>query len=70
MPATLKVDISQIKELIQQLDIEEKKDLSKYLDKLTLKTRLKDFINSKRDVPLTIEEITAEVEKEREERYR
>jgi hypothetical protein len=70
MPATLKVDISQIKELIQQLDIEEKKDLSKYLDKLTLKTRLKDFINSKRDVPLTIEEITAEVEKVREERYR
>ena len=70
MPATLKVDISQIKELIQQLDIEEKKDLSKYLDKLTLKTRLKDFINSKRDIPLTIEEITDEVEKEREERYR
>jgi hypothetical protein len=70
MPATLKLDISQIKELIQQLDIEEKKDLSKYLDKLTLKTRLKDFINSKRDIPLTIEEITAEVEKEREERYR
>ena len=70
MPATLKLDISQIKELIQQLNIEEKKDLSKYLDKLTLKTRLKDFINSKRDIPLTIEEITAEVEKEREERYR
>ena len=70
MPATLKVDISQIKELIQQLDIEEKKDLSKYLDKLTLKTRLKDFINSKRGIPLTIEEITDEVEKEREKRYR
>ena len=70
MPATLKLDISQIKELIQRLNIEEKKDLSKYLDKLTLKTRLKDFINSKRDIPLTIEEITAEVEKEREERYR
>ena len=70
MPATLKLDISQIKELIQQLDIEEKKDLSKYLDKLTLKTRLKDFINSKRDIPLTIEEITDEVEKEREKRYR
>jgi len=70
MPAIMKININQIKELIQQLNIEEKKDIAKYLDELTLKARLKDFINKKRDTPLTIEEITAEVEKEREERYR
>lgn len=70
MPAIMKININQIKELIQQLDIEEKKDIAKYLDELTLKARLKDFINKKKDTPLTIEEITAEVEKEREERYR
>ena len=70
MPAIMKININQIKELIQQLNIEEKKDIAKYLDELTLKARLKDFINKKRDTPLTIEEITAEVEKEREEKYR
>ncbi|MGA1846343.1 hypothetical protein [Deferribacter abyssi] len=69
MPAVIKIDINQIKDLICQLSAEERKELAKYLDDLTLEKRFMDFINKKKNIPLTIEDITEEVEKEREKRY-
>ncbi|MCK4278347.1 MAG: hypothetical protein KAW82_04070 [Desulfurellaceae bacterium] len=69
MPAAIKVGINQIKDLICQLSLEEKNEPAKYLDDLTLKKRFKDFINKRRNIPLTTEDISEEVEKEREKRY-
>ncbi len=63
------IDKEQIKNLIQQLDDNEKLDISRYLDELIIEKRIKIFINRKKDIPLSIEEITEEVEKEREKRY-
>lgn len=65
MPALIKVDLQQLKELISQLDTAEKEDLAKFLDDMTLRNRWNNLLNSKRDIPLTDDEITAEVEKVR-----
>ncbi len=63
------IDKEQIKNLIQQLDDNEKLDISRYLDELIIEKRIKIFVNRKKGIPLSIEEITEEVEKEREKRY-
>jgi hypothetical protein len=70
MPAIIKVGIEQIKELINQFNNEEKEELARYLDKITMKDRFEKFLSSKKDIPLTYEEITEEVEKVRSQRYK
>lgn len=70
MPATIKMDIEQVKGLISQFSIKEKEDLARYLDSLTLKKRFKRLLSAKKDIPISYEEITREVEKVRAARYK
>ena len=70
MPATIKMDIEQVKGLISQFTIREKQDLARYLDSLTLKKRFKKLLSGKKEVPVSYEEITKEVEKVRAARYK
>lgn len=65
MPATIKVDVNQVKGLISQFSIKEKEDLARYLDSMTLKKRFKKLLSAKKGIPLSYEEITKEVEKVR-----
>ena len=67
MPATMNLDINQIKKLITQFNDDEKLELAKYMDKLTLKDRFEKLFRSIKEMPLTFEEITAEVETVREQ---
>lgn len=70
MPASMDLDLDQVKSLILQLNIEEKIELSEYLDKLTLKNRFERFFNSFKEIPLTFNDITSEVETVRKERHK
>ncbi len=70
MPATIKMDVNQVKGLISQFSVKEKEDLARYLDSLTLKTRFKRLLSAKKDIPISYEEITKEVEKVRAARYK
>ncbi len=70
MPATIKLNVQQLKDLISQFSADEKEEIAKYMDRLTLKDRLEKFISRKKDISVSFEEITEEVEKAREERYR
>ncbi len=70
MPATIKMDINQVKGLISQFSIKEKEDFARYLDSLTLKKRFKKLLSAKKDIPISYEEITKEVEKVRAARYK
>ena len=69
MPATIKIDIDQIKGLISQVSLKEKQELAKYLDSMTLRSRFKKVLAAKKHVSLSFEDITAEVEKVRTKRY-
>jgi hypothetical protein len=70
MPATIKMDVNQVKSLISQFSNKEQEDLARYLDSLTLKKRFKKLLSSKKDIPISYEEITKEVEKVRTARYK
>jgi len=70
MPATIKMDVKQVKGLISQFSIKEKEDLARYLDSLTLKKRFKRLVSAKKYVPISYKEITKEVEKVRAARYK
>lgn len=70
MPATIKMDIDQVKGLISQFSIKEKEDLARYLDSLTLKKRFKKLLSAKKSIPISYKEITKEVEKVRTARYK
>jgi hypothetical protein len=70
MAATMKVNIEQIKGLISQVSLREKEILAKYLDDLTLKNRFKRLIARNKNVPLSYEDITSEVEQVRAKRYK
>lgn len=70
MPATIKMDIEQVKGLISQFSSKEKEDLARYLDSLTVKKRFKKLLSAKKDIPISFEEITKEVEKVRAARYK
>jgi len=70
MPATIKLDLEHIKQIIIQLNNKEKEELSKYLDKMLLKQQLNNFIQNKKDIDISLEEITQEVEIVRTERYK
>ena len=70
MPAMIKMDVNQVKGLISQFSVKEKEDLARYLDSLTLKKRFKRLLSTKKDIPISYEEITKEVEKVRTARYK
>ena len=70
MPATIKMDIEQIKGLISQFSIKEKEDLARYLDSLTLKKRFKKLLSAKKSIPISYDDITKEVDKVRAARYK
>lgn len=70
MPATIKMDVNQVKGLISQFSIKEKEDLARYLDRLTLKKRFKKLLSAKQDIPISYDEITKEVENVRAARYK
>ena len=70
MTATIKMDVNQVKGLISQFSVKEKEDLARYLDSLTLKKRFKRLLSAKKDIPISYEEITKEVEKVRAARYK
>ncbi len=70
MPATINFNLEQIKSLILQFSPEEKIELSKYMDKLTLKNRFEKFFDSFKEIHLSFEDITTEVDTIREERHK
>jgi hypothetical protein len=70
MPATIKMNVNQVKGLISQFSVKEKEDLARYLDSLTLKKRFKRLLSAKKDIPISYDEITKEVEKVRAARYK
>lgn len=70
MPATINLDLEQIKSLILQFSTEEKLELAKYMDNLTLKSRFEKFFSSFKEIPISFEEITAEVEMVREKQHK
>ena len=55
---------------MEQLSLEEKEELARYLDDKTLLVEFRRFREEMKDIPLTEEEITQEVEEVREARYR
>jgi hypothetical protein len=64
------MDVNQVKGLISQFSVKEKEDLARYLDSLTLKKRFKRLLSAKKDIPISYDEITKEVEKVRAARYK
>lgn len=70
MAVKLQLDFNQVKDLVEQLSFEEKEKLARYLDDKTLLLKLRRIQESKKDIPLTLEEITEEVELVREEMFR
>jgi len=66
MSATMNLDLEQIKSLILQFNNDEKIELAKYLDKLTLKNRFEKLFSSLKEIPLSFDDVTREVEAVRE----
>ena len=67
---TIKLDYTQVKELVDQLNKEDTMKLAEYLDEKTVKERFSTFLERKKDIPISFEEITEEVEAVRKERYK
>jgi len=70
MSTTMNIDLNNVKSMILQFNKDEKIELAKYLDKLTLTDRFEKLFDSLGETLLTFEEITNEVEKVREERIK
>lgn len=70
MSTTMNFDLNSIKSVILQFSNDEKIELAKFLDKLTLIERYDRLFNSLSEIPLTVEEISYEVERVREERIK
>jgi len=66
-------EIAEIKEVIKNLPVERKLEILTLLEEdlftLRFKALLDEFRSSARQYPLTLEEITQEVESKRQERY-
>ena len=69
MNMSISVDFSQIKIAVEQCNVDEKLELLKLLEKETFSTRFKQLLNQIKTDELNLEEITAEVEAVRQERY-
>lgn len=70
MSATINFDLDQIKSLVLQFSADEKIELAKYSDKLTLKNRFENIFKSFKEIPLSFNEISAEVDAVREEHFK
>ncbi len=69
MSVSLNLDYEQVKALVDQLPIEQKEQTEKALRRELALTRLEKLQQELQDVPLTDEEIDAEVEAVRQKRY-
>ena len=69
MEANIKLSFPQLLELVKKLPGEQKIKLSKELEKETIQSKLIELLTSFRTDDLTIDEITAEVEKVRQMKY-
>ncbi|HUX42864.1 MAG TPA: hypothetical protein VMV83_16980 [Rectinemataceae bacterium] len=69
IPVTLNLGFEQIQSIVAQLGLEEQKRLTEYLEKRTLHDDLRAFRSAHRDLPLSLEEIQAEVKTVRRERH-
>ena len=69
MPATLNLNINQIKKLITQLSPDEKEDLYEEIKKDEAKEILQYLQSSGNKMNITMDEITTEVEFVREQMY-
>ena len=61
MPIHLDLELPQIMRLVDQLEKSEKAQLARYLDDQTLFDEFQSFVESKRDVNLSYDQITEEV---------
>ena len=69
IPVTLNLGYAQIQAIVEQLGLDEQKRLTEYLEKKTLNSELRAFRAAHRDLPLSLEEIQAEVKAVRRERH-
>jgi len=69
MSLSLSIDFNQLKSLITQCPIEQKVEIIRILEKDTFSFRFKQLLNDVRSDELTLDDITAEVEKVRRKRY-
>ena len=72
MSVNLKIDLdfNQVKNIIDQLPFDEQEKLAEYLDDKTLFAQWRRVKEELKDIPVTFEEITEEVEAVREKMYR
>lgn len=69
MSSSINIDLEQMKTMLLQFSTDEKIELAKYLDKLTLRSRFSQFVNTLQNIPLTFDDLTEEVNAVREEQY-
>lgn len=69
MEANLKLSFSQILELVRNLSSEQKIKISQELEKETIGSKLTELLTAFRTDNLSMSEITAEVEKVRQDLY-
>lgn len=69
MEANIKLSFPQLLELVKKLPGEQKLKLSKELEKETIQSKLTELLTSFRTDDLTMDEITEEVEKVKQQKY-
>ena len=70
MSVSLKLDFKQLRSLVDQLDVEEQEKLAEYLDDKTLFSLWRKVKKELKEIPVTLDDITEEVEFVRAARYR
>ena len=69
MKVSIAINFSQLKNIVEQCDLDQKLELLKLLEKETFTVRFKRFLGAIKNDDLSLEDITAEVEAVRESRY-
>jgi len=69
MEANIKLSFPQLLELVKKLPGEQKLKLSKELERETIQTKLTELLTSFQTNDLTMDQITEEVEKVRQQKY-
>ncbi len=69
MSIALQLDFTQLKSLVSQCDPQEKLELVRQLENETFATRLSRFREKMSKADLSLDDITAEVEEVRKQRY-
>lgn len=70
MPAVLQINLSLVKSLIDQLEMDEKNELSQYLNKLTLQARINNIRRSNKKVKISDDEIMSIVKEVKRKKKR